>query len=71
MPGKSYDEQWFHFVHRTPFSGYDNHPVFTANNYVRTNGTDRFVHPDPLRDYRSLLPLHPKNDNEGGQPDNP
>ena len=71
MPGKSYDEQWFHFVHRTPLSGYENDPPFTTNNCVRTDGTDRFVHPEPLRDYRSQLPLHPKNDNEGGQPENP
>ena len=71
MPGKSYDEQWFHFVHRTPLSGYENHPFFTTNNCVKTDGTDRLPHPESLRDYQSQLPLHPKDNDERGQPDNP
>jgi len=71
MPGKSYDEQWFHFVHRTPLSGYENHPFFTTNNYVKTDGTDRLPHPESLHDYQSQLPLHPNDNDERGQPDNP
>ena len=71
MPGNSNDEKWFHFVHRTPLSGYENHPFFTTNNYVKIDRTDRFVHPESLHDYQSQLPLHPNDNDERGQPDNP
>ena len=71
MPGNSNDEKWFHFVHRKPLSGYENHPLFTTINHVKTDGTDRYVHPESLCDYQSLLPLHPNNNDERGKPDNP
>ena len=71
MPGNSNDEKWFHFVHRTPLSGYENHPFFTTNNYVKTDATDRFVHPESLHDYQNQLPPHPNGNDERGQPDNP
>ena len=28
MPGVSYDEKWFHFVHRKPLRSYENDPFF-------------------------------------------
>ena len=63
MPGNSNDVKWFHFVHRKPLSGYENHPFFTMTKYVKTDGTDRLRHPVPMCDYQDLLPLHP-NDND-------
>ena len=71
MPGNSNDEKWFHFVHRKPLSGYENHPLFTTSNYVKPDGTDRYVHPGLLCDYQSQLPLHPNDNDERGKPDNP
>ena len=45
IPGETIDQKWFHFIYRTPLSGYENDPFFT---HKATSSKDGGNPKDPM-----------------------